>query len=99
MNCHVQEVMSSLSTDRTSAYVIGGSIKGSIYIWEVSSGKLLVHFQSHFKEVTCVKSSSSSDYFVTGSSDGAVKVWDLLSLLNSIDISKHGQNLSITPHR
>lgn len=92
--CHCQEVMTSLEVDRFSNFIIGGSKKGNVYIWDAASGGLVLTFQAHYKEITRIIASCNHDFFSTASSDGSCKVWDLLSLIDSTKSQRIGQSKS-----
>lgn len=97
MQCHVQEVMSCLESDRYGAYIIGGSKKGMIYIWEVATGALLTSWQAHFKEVTRVRCSPNSDFFGSASTDGMARVWSLSAIIDTAALNQFRQ--SHTPYK
>ena len=84
MTFHVQEVITSLASDRYGMYIIGGSKKGIIYVWEIATGHFLTSWQAHFKDITRIKFSPASDYFCSSSMDGIVRCWDLLNVLDTI---------------
>lgn len=97
MQCHVQEVMTCLESDRYGAYVIGGSKKGMLYIWEVATGALISSWQAHFKEVTRVRCSSSSDFICSASADGTARAWNLSSIVDSASLNQFRQ--THTPYK
>lgn len=91
MQCHVQEVLTSLSADRWGSFVIGGSKKGNLYIWEVSTGHLLLSFQAHFKEILRVKCCPNKDMLASCSGDGSARIWDLMALIDVTNIERQSQ--------
>jgi len=92
MQCHVQEVMTCLESDRYGGYIIGGSKKGMLYIWEVATGALLTSWQAHFKEVTRVRCSSSSDFIGSASADGMARVWNLSAIVDTATLNQFRQS-------
>jgi pre-rRNA-processing protein IPI3 len=111
MSFHVQEVITSLASDRYGMYLLGGSKKGMIYLWEIATGHFLTSWQAHFKDVTRIKCSSTSDYFCSSSVDGIARCWDLIHVLETISMksmftgrsNNNNNNTSMkqnqTPHR
>ena len=92
--CHCQEVLTSLAVERFNSYIIGGSKKGNVYIWDAATGTLLITFQAHYKEITRIITSSNHDFFCSASSDGSCKVWDLLSLIDTTKNQRMKQSKS-----
>ena len=81
--CHVQEITTAITADSSGTYLLGGTKRGWVYIWEISSGALLTSFQAHFKAVTHVKVTARSDFFVSASEDGMARCWDLCSIVGN----------------
>ena len=81
--CHVQEITTSVAADPSGTYLLGGTKRGWMYCWELSSGKLLNSFQAHFKAITSLKCSSRGEFFISGGEDGMVRAWDIADMLNS----------------
>ncbi|KAG8046913.1 hypothetical protein GUJ93_ZPchr0008g13701 [Zizania palustris] len=74
------EPIRALIADTEGSYLIGGGISGDIFLWEVSSGELLVQWHAHYRAVRCL---ALYDYLlVSGSEDGSIKVWDLITMLD-----------------
>jgi pre-rRNA-processing protein IPI3 len=99
ITCHVQDIITSIAGDPTGTYVIAGSKKGWVYIWQVSSGSLLYSFQAHFKEITRLEMSASGDYFVTCAADGMARAWDTLSIVDVTDVDQSHMRRTVIPYR
>jgi pre-rRNA-processing protein IPI3 len=84
--CHIQEITTSLASDPTGTYLLGGTKRGWIYIWEIATGKLLTSFQAHFKAVTHLHVTVKSDLFISAGEDGMARAWDMCSILGSQNI-------------
>ncbi|XP_038554934.1 WD repeat-containing protein 18-like [Micropterus salmoides] len=53
------------------------AIAEAIYLWEVSTGKLLCVLSRHYQDVTCLKFTDDSSHFVSGGKDNMALVWSL----------------------
>nr|CAG4716527.1 unnamed protein product [Naegleria fowleri] len=82
--CPVAEKITSLVS--YGVYCFGGGENGTVYIWNILSGKLLKIFNAHLKSITAMD--VNSDFLVTGSLDTLIQVWNLADLL---DIRNEGE--------
>lgn len=71
-----------LTTAPNGLYVLAG-IAESIYLWEVSTGNLLVILSRHYQDVSCLKFTGDGSHFVSGGKDCLVLVWSLCSVLQT----------------
>ncbi|KAK2510041.1 hypothetical protein MC885_018425 [Smutsia gigantea] len=71
-----------LTTSPTGLYVLAG-IAESIYLWEVSTGNLLVILSRHYQDVSCLQFTGDSSYFLSGGQDCLVLAWGLSSVLQA----------------
>ncbi|XP_059950766.1 WD repeat-containing protein 18 isoform X1 [Mesoplodon densirostris] len=71
-----------LTTSPTGLYVLAG-IAESIYLWEVSTGNLLVILSRHYQDVSCLQFTGDSSHFVSGGKDCLVLAWSLCSVLQA----------------
>nr|XP_012416132.1 PREDICTED: WD repeat-containing protein 18 isoform X1 [Odobenus rosmarus divergens] len=69
-----------LTTSPNGLYVLAG-IAESIYLWEVSTGSLLVILSRHYQDVSCLQFTGDSSHFLSGGKDCLVLVWSLCSVL------------------
>lgn len=53
-----------------------------LYIWHLSSGKLLNVQQKHFQPITCIKFSSDGDFLTTAGQDGMLATYNFADLIN-----------------
>ncbi|KAI5077894.1 hypothetical protein GOP47_0007718 [Adiantum capillus-veneris] len=67
------------------SYLVGGGVSGRIYLWEVSSGRLLRVWAAHYKAVSCLVFSDDESLLISGADDGFVNVWPLLRVLDSTE--------------
>ncbi|KAG5893098.1 hypothetical protein JTB14_024299 [Gonioctena quinquepunctata] len=56
-------------------------INCKIYVWHISSGKLLSLQQKHYQPITCVKFSSDGDFLLIGGHDGILITYNLSELV------------------
>uniref|UniRef100_A0A2K6EWG0 WD repeat-containing protein 18 n=1 Tax=Propithecus coquereli TaxID=379532 RepID=A0A2K6EWG0_PROCO len=71
-----------LTTSPNGLYVLAG-IAESIYLWEVSTGNLLVILSRHYQDVSCLQFTGDSSHFLSGGKDCLVLVWSLCSVLQA----------------
>ncbi|XP_070480766.1 WD repeat-containing protein 18 isoform X2 [Equus przewalskii] len=69
-----------LTTSPNGLYVLAG-IAESIYLWEVSTGNLLVILSRHYQDISCLQFTGDSSHFLSGGKDCLVLVWSLCSVL------------------
>ncbi|MCO5552655.1 hypothetical protein L7F22_006171 [Adiantum nelumboides] len=79
------EPIGPLACTFDGAYLVGGGVSGRIYLWEVSSGRLLRVWAAHYKAVSCLVFSDDESLLISGADDGYVNVWPLLRVLDSIE--------------
>ncbi|XP_029772197.1 WD repeat-containing protein 18 [Suricata suricatta] len=69
-----------LTTSPNGLYVLAG-IAESIYLWEVSTGNLLVILSRHYQDVSCLQFTGDGSHFLSGGKDCLVLAWSLCSVL------------------
>ncbi|KAH6556527.1 hypothetical protein KP509_1Z173300 [Ceratopteris richardii] len=79
------EPIGPLACTSDGSYLAGGGLSGRIYLWEVSSGRLLRVWAAHYKAITCLAFSDDESLLISGADDGYVNVWPLLRVLDSIE--------------
>ncbi|XP_060890762.1 WD repeat-containing protein 18 [Labrus mixtus] len=60
---------------------LAAAIAEAVYLWEVSTGKLLSVLSRHYQDVTCLKFTDDSSHFVSGGKDNLALVWSLSSVI------------------
>ncbi|KAG0482411.1 hypothetical protein HPP92_010495 [Vanilla planifolia] len=78
------EPIGPLVSDSNGAYIIGGGALGTIYLWEIATGKLLNKWNAHYRSVTCLALSEDESLLISGSEDGSVRVWSLLMVFDKV---------------
>lgn len=84
----------SLPKFRLPHLLIGGSISGKIYVWELASGLLLTVKEAHYQRVSNLKINNDGSFLISSGKDGRVLIWNILDL---IDLSLLNQEKIIKP--
>ncbi|KAF3834645.1 hypothetical protein F7725_027203 [Dissostichus mawsoni] len=71
-------VITCLTASPDGLFLAAGVAEG-IYLWEVSTGKLLSVLNRHYQDVTCLKFTDDSSHFISGGKDNMALVWELSS--------------------
>ncbi|GAB4815509.1 hypothetical protein N2152v2_002555 [Parachlorella kessleri] len=77
------EPLTAVAATADALYCAAGGTSGSIYIWEVSSGRLLRSWPAHYKAVTVLAFNDSGSILVSGGEDTLVNAWLLAEVLDS----------------
>ncbi|KAG9350776.1 hypothetical protein JZ751_024665 [Albula glossodonta] len=73
-------VVTCLAASPNGLFLLAG-IAEAIYVWEVSTGNLLVILTRHYQDLTCLRFSDDSSHFISGGKDNLALVWNLASHL------------------
>ncbi|XP_041646353.1 WD repeat-containing protein 18 [Cheilinus undulatus] len=73
-------VITSLTASPNGLF-LAAAVTEAIYLWEVSTGKLLSVLSRHYQDVTCLKFTDDSSHFVSGGKDNLALVWSLSSVI------------------
>lgn len=65
-------------------YLVAG-IQETLYIWQISSGRMLTNLSKHYQHITCIKFTDDGSHFVSAGLDGAVIVWNLAQVVSKAD--------------
>ncbi|XP_030290104.1 WD repeat-containing protein 18 [Sparus aurata] len=65
---------------------LAAAVAEAVYLWEVSTGKLLCVLSRHYQDVTCLKFTDDSSHFVSAGKDNLALVWSLSSVIQ-LDLS------------
>jgi len=70
----------SIDVSPDGRWCVGGNEKGTIYLWDFTTGELvLMDADAHYQRIGQVKFSMDGSHFVSSSGDGMVKLWSLSS--------------------
>ncbi|XP_064955585.1 protein ROOT INITIATION DEFECTIVE 3-like [Musa acuminata AAA Group] len=79
------ENIGPISSSKDGIYLAGGAPAGNVYIWEVTSGKLLKIWPAHQNPLSCLAFSHDGTLLISASEDGVIHVWSMISLLDVED--------------
>lgn len=66
----------SIAVSPDGCFIVAG-IQENIYIWQISTGRMLTMLTKHYQPINCIKFTDDGSHFVTGGKDGQVIVWSL----------------------
>ena len=74
--------------------LVSGSSDGTIKLWNVKTGKILITLKGHTKGIACVKFSPDNSILASGSLDGTIKLWNIKDYreTNTIHVNSNGVN-------
>ncbi|XP_037812745.1 WD repeat-containing protein 18 [Lucilia sericata] len=76
----VPGAVTALALSPDGCYIVAG-IQETIYIWQLSTGRMMASLGKHYQTVTCLKFTDDGSHFVSAGKDGAVLVWNLTQVL------------------
>ncbi|KAM7471506.1 hypothetical protein LguiA_009689 [Lonicera macranthoides] len=82
------ETVGPLSCTSDGIYLAGGTPSGNIYIWEVTTGRLLKKWRGHNVSLTSLAFSNDCSLFISGSEDGMIVIWSMISLLDETECGR-----------
>lgn len=88
MQCHLQEILTAIATDPSGIYLYGGSKKGWLYVWDITTGELIKTWHAHFKGISKIVVDSKNQFVVSASEDAMIKVWEIDSILECLSTLK-----------
>jgi len=74
-------------------YVAAGNMADKIYVYEVTSGKIVTTYADHTDFIAAVAWSHDGKHIASGAWDSLVKVWDPISGQTLLDYKGHHDNL------
>eukprot|EP01147_Barroeca_monosierra_P007507 gene7507-562_t len=79
----ILEHITALTCTHDVQFCIAGSVQGTLFVWQISSGKLLAQVPiAHYRKIVQCHITSDSNFMISAGDDGIVRVWSLASLLN-----------------
>ncbi|EEQ97442.1 WD-repeat protein, putative [Perkinsus marinus ATCC 50983] len=78
-----EKLCSLLFSDGPAQLLIAGGVSGTIYVWQLSTGRLMRTWKAHYSGVTQMRLTADASFLVTASLDTTVKVFTLSSLITS----------------
>ena len=93
------EVLNTICLSSDGIWLLGGSVTGKVYLWEMASGILYFAKSAHYQSVTKCAISDDQKSFVTTSADGTAHIWRFRDILcTQAEKSRIKPLLSITNH-
>ncbi|CAN9500292.1 unnamed protein product [Ophioblennius macclurei] len=92
----VPGVVTCLTASPDGVFLAAG-VSEAIYLWEVSSGKLLSILTRHYQDVSCLRFTDDSSHLVSGAKDNLVLVWSLSSVFQ-MDLSPAPEPRHVLSH-
>lgn len=86
--------INSLAYEQLSNIVAAGYSDGSIKIWDMTSGSVLINFEGHRSAVTMLKFDRSGTRLVSGSRDTSIIVWDLVGETGLFKLKGHKDEIT-----
>jgi WD40 repeat protein len=87
----VAEGLSCVTADASGCLVGAGGASGTLYVWNVSSGRILATVKAHTKGVTCLRFNDLGCELFSGGQDCLVACWSMPVLVESATGSCSGQ--------
>ncbi|KAK8695056.1 hypothetical protein V6N13_072598 [Hibiscus sabdariffa] len=82
LRSYTMEAICPISCTKDGIYIAGGAPSGNVYLWEVTSGRLLRTWHAHHKSLKCMVFSDDDSLLICGCTDGIICVWSMISLLD-----------------
>nr|XP_040039259.1 WD repeat-containing protein 18 isoform X2 [Gasterosteus aculeatus aculeatus] len=80
-----QGLVNCVTASRNGLFLLAG-VAETVYLWEVSTGKLLSVLSRHYQDITCLMFTDDSSHFVSGGKDNLAVVWSISSVIQ-LDLS------------
>ncbi|KAK4048560.1 hypothetical protein OIV83_004728 [Microbotryomycetes sp. JL201] len=90
--------MSTITLSPAGTYFAGGTHDGRIFLWELSSGTLLLTLDAHYRAVSVLEFTQDEAALVSGSEDAGVSVWSIGKLLNATPMNPPTPFATLTDH-
>ncbi|XP_029005371.1 WD repeat-containing protein 18 isoform X2 [Betta splendens] len=68
-------------TASPNGHFLAAGVAEAIYLWDVSTGKLLSALSRHYQDITCLKFTDDGSHFISGGKDNLALVWSLCSVI------------------
>ncbi|SCV73015.1 BQ2448_6940 [Microbotryum intermedium] len=75
--------LTTIAVAHSGLYLAGGTLDGRIFLWETSSGSLLLTIDAHYRAISVLEFSSDDAALVSGSEDSGVSIWAMGRLLSA----------------
>ncbi|GAA6054791.1 hypothetical protein JCM3770_007436 [Rhodotorula araucariae] len=90
--------LSTMTISRDGLYMAGGTPDGRIFLWEMSTGNLLVTVDAHYRSVSALEFTDDGAALVSGSEDAGVSVWSIGRLLAATPMNPPAPFATLSDH-
>jgi pre-rRNA-processing protein IPI3 len=73
----LMEPLTAIKLHPSNKYCLGGGKSGRLYIWEVSSGRLIRFWDAHYSPVTSLLFSFGGELIISASIDSNIHIFNL----------------------
>lgn len=86
------EKLAAVAATADGLYLAAGGASGTLYVWDLPTGRLLRSWPAHYKSVTCLSFLDGGNVLISGGEDTLVSVWLLADVLDvATDWSAHNR--------
>lgn len=85
--CRLSEEMGPILVSADNSFCFAAGSSGTIYAWEVWSGRLVRSWSGHHRPVRCLRMSDDGSFLLSGGDDSVLSVWSLLDVLDEESIA------------
>lgn len=89
-----KEEITIIAYEKTNDIVATGYSDGSIRVWDLKSGTVVVSFTGHKAAITALKFDSQGARLVSGSKDSNIVVWDLVEEVGLFKLKGHRNQIT-----
>ncbi|TPX31745.1 hypothetical protein SmJEL517_g05025 [Synchytrium microbalum] len=90
------EKMGSLVITHSGLFCVGGGESGKLYVWEISTGRLLNVIDAHYRAIRIMKFSTDDHALITAGDDALCHSWSLSTLFSKS--KKPIPDITLTSH-
>lgn len=86
------ESIRTISATIDGFYFLAGGQSGTLYIWEIGTGRLLRSWPGHYKAVTSLSVVGGGSAFVSAGEDAIINVWLLAKVIGNNSTESRTEN-------
>ncbi|GAA5902981.1 hypothetical protein JCM5296_004509 [Sporobolomyces johnsonii] len=90
--------LSTIAASPDGVYLAGGTNDGRVFLWELSTGHLLITLDAHYRAISALAFTQDSAALVTASDDAGVSVWSIGLLLNASPLTPPAPFATLSDH-
>ena len=81
--CQAPERITCLTCTADGAHAVGGGVSGKLYLWQISTGRLLLAWDAHFKSLKALACAMADGFLISAADDAILNAWSFASLLHA----------------